>query len=326
MNTQPRNVRLNHRLDHDGRKRRPLERILLANQFVNRALAYTAQFTLTALLWPRFVAPFRWQLSRHAIPLAGLSPGFNGYRILQLSDLHAGKTQLSYLQRTVAQCRDEKPDLIVLTGDLIDYHPRSLAPLKTLLPQIVAGAGPDGVLAIFGNHDYHEYSWRHNGTRSARRIIHRRLVEIIQSAGITLLRNEQFRIRRNSSQLIIVGMDEMWTGRANPAAAFRGIDPADVVICLQHNPDGIEFLQDYPWQFLLCGHSHGGQALFPGIGALYVPMQHRQYLQGFFPFPPAPGQPPSVQRQMFVSRGLGYSTPIRLFCPPEATIFTLQSL
>lgn len=323
MKIHQRNVRLDrHR---DGRPRGLLERILLANRFITVVLSVAAQVALTALLWPRFVAPFRRQLTRHTLPLAGLPAAFYGYRILQLTDLHVGQTSMHYLSGTIACLLAEKPDLVVLTGDLIDYHPRALAPLQDLLRQIVAGAGPDGVLAIFGNHDYHEYSWRHIGARSARRIIHRRLVSIVQEAGITLLRNEQVRIRRGEGHLIVVGMDEMWTGRADAAAAFHGIDPAEPVICLQHNPDGVEFLQPYPWQVMLCGHSHGGQILFPGIGAMYVPMEHRHYLQGFFTFPPAPGQPPAMQRRMFVSRGLGYTTPIRLFCPPEATIFTLAA-
>jgi len=326
MKTYERNVRLDRHADRDGRKRRLLERVLLGHKYVNKTLSWTAQLTLTALIWPRFVAPFKWELTRHTLALAGLSTALNGYRILQLSDLHVGQARLSYLERAIDRALAEKPDLIVITGDLIDYHPRALAPLQGLLRRIVAGAGPDGVLAIFGNHDYHEYSWRHIGARSARRTIHRRLVDIVHSANIRLLRNEQARIRRVDGELVVVGMDEMWTGLADAAVAFRGISPADAVICLQHNPDGVESLRDYPWQIMLCGHSHGGQALFPGLGALYVPMQHRQYLQGFFPFPPAPGQPANVQRQMFVSRGLGYSTPIRLFCPPEATVFTLQSV
>jgi uncharacterized protein len=325
MKSYQRNVRLDRHPD-GGRPRGTLERLLLSNRGLALSLTIAAQAVLTAMLWPRFIAPFRWQLTRHTLPLAGLPAAFQGYRILQLTDLHLGRTSVSYLSKVVSRTLAEKPDLIVLTGDLIDYHPRGLAPLKDILRQIVAGAGPDGVLAIFGNHDYHEYSWRHIGARSARRPVHRRLVEIVRSSGITLLRNEQARIRRGDGELIVVGMDEMWTGLAEPAAAFRGINPADAVICLQHNPDGVEFLEPYPWQVMLCGHSHGGQALFPGLGALYVPMEHRQYLRGFFAFPPAPGQPATVQRRMFVSRGLGYTTPIRLFCPPEATMFTLAML
>ena len=321
MHTYQRNVRLEGRSD-----RHFLERVLVSHPFFNRFVPCCAQCALTALIWPRFVAPFRWELTRHDLPLAGLDAAFEGYRILQLTDFHVGQTRISYLTHAVERCLDEKPDLIVITGDLIDYHPWSLAPLEPLLRRIVARAGADGVCAILGNHDYHEYSWRHIGERSAHRAVHKRLIDMIRHAGIRLLRNEQLRLTRGAGVLTLVGLDEMWTGRADPAAAFRGLSPGEPVICLQHNPDGIEFLKPYPWQFMLCGHSHGGQAHFPLLGPLYVPMVCRQYLRGFFHFPPVAGQPPALrQRTMFVSRGLGYSKPIRMRCRPEATVFTVTS-
>jgi predicted MPP superfamily phosphohydrolase len=301
---------------------------------LNAAISSAGKLFLSALIYPRFVAPYRWQLTRYEMPLVNLPPAFNGYRILQLTDLHVGKTRIDYLTQVFDKTMREKPDLVVITGDLIDYHPSALPLLKQLLTFLKnhAHQPPGGILAIFGNHDYHEYSWRHVGPRSAGRAIHKRLVHMVREVGITLLRNEQHFVTARAPEgtegrLVIVGLDEMWTGRADAAAAFAGLGVSDAVVCLQHNPDGVEFLKNYPWQWMLCGHSHGGQALFPGLGALYVPMEHRHYLQGFFHFPLLPGMPASLEhRTMFVSRGLGHSTPIRLRCPPEATMFTLRAV
>jgi len=323
-----RNVRLKNPERAGGAVTRRLERLLLNNRPLNIFMSSAAKWTLAALLWPRFVAPYRWRLTRHAMPLA-VDPVFDGYRILQLTDLHAGKAKLSYLQRVIEQALAEKPNLVVITGDLIDYHPDSLEPLRAVLRQLSAALPqvPDGILAIFGNHDYHEYSWRHVGARSAHRSVHKRLLHAVQHSGIRLLRNEQVRITRGAAALTIVGLDEMWTGRADAAATFAGIASNEPVICLQHNPDGIEFLRDYPWQFMLCGHSHGGQANFPFLGSIYVPMENRQYLQGLFHFPLLPGQPSALKhRTMFVSRGIGHSTPIRMRCPPESTLFTVEAV
>ncbi len=319
MPTYQRNVKLH---------KRRLERFLTFNRLLNRILSHSAQFALTALIWPRFVAPYRWQLTRHPLKLAGLGPAFGGYKILQLTDLHMRRRRIGQLTRAVDKCLAEKPDLVVITGDLIDYHPNSIPPIRKLLDHIVAAKPPDGVLVIFGNHDYHEYSWRHIGPRSAHRICHLQLVDAVQKSGAILLRNQQHRISRPGSRdLVIVGLDEMWTTLANAPVAFAGLTPADPIICLQHNPDGIAFLEPFPWQFLLCGHSHGGQAHFPFVGPLYIPMERRDLLQGFFNYPLLPGQPAQLgRRQMFVSRGLGQSTPIRLFCPPEATLFTIEPL
>src|SRR3954447_7868559 len=110
MKTYERNVRLDGHIDRNGRKRGFLERVLLANKYVNKTLSWTAQLTLTALIWPRFVAPFKWELTRHTLDLGGLSPAFNGYRILQLSDLHVGQARMSYLARVVEGALLEKPD------------------------------------------------------------------------------------------------------------------------------------------------------------------------------------------------------------------------
>jgi uncharacterized protein len=324
------------RLDSGGPFRH-VERLFLSNRSVNAFVSGSAKLFLACLIWPRFVAPFRWRLTRYPLPLANLHPAFAGFKILQLSDLHVGTTRLDYLMQVFDRALAEKPDLVVITGDFIHYDPAALAPLKQLLRRLSDGPyrPPEGTLAIFGNHDYHEYSWRHVGPRSARRAVHKRLVRIVQDCGIRLLRNEQHVIARTiaggnaQARFTIVGLDEMWTGRANADVAFRGLTPADPVLCLQHNPDGVEFLMPYPWQYMLCGHSHGGQANLPLLGPVYVPMEHRQYLRGFFQFSPAGAAECDVEglprpRTMFVSTGLGYTTPIRLRCPPEATVFSLE--
>jgi predicted MPP superfamily phosphohydrolase len=304
-------------------RRRGFERWFLLNRAFNRMVTFGGKVFLTMLIWPRFVAPFHWRLSRHRMPLTGLDPAFAGYKILQLTDLHVGRTKEGYLRKVFARCLQEKPDLVVITGDLIDYEPESLPILRRLLEPIVKAGVPDGVAAIFGNHDYHEYSWRHVGPRSAHRAIHRRLVKMLQEMGVRLLRDEQLRVQRNGGQLVVVGMDEMWTHRADADRAFAGVSPTDAVVCLQHNPDGIEFLKAYPWQYMLCGHTHGGQARLPLLGALYVPMEHREYIRGFFHFDPVAGQR-AQRRTMFVSTGLGYSAPMRMLCRPEATLFVLE--
>ena len=88
-----------------------------------------------------------------------------------------GRTKAAYVQRVADACVAETPDLIVLTGDLIHYTREGLATLPGVLQRLRAR---DGVVAILGNHDYHEYSWRHVGRRSAHRAIHKRLVRMLQ--------------------------------------------------------------------------------------------------------------------------------------------------
>src|SRR4051812_29096844 len=96
------------------------EKLLLANRQFNRILSKSAQWFLTALIWPRFVAPYRWRLTRYPLPLANLDSAFQGYRLLHLTDLHVGKARFSYLLAAIDIALDQKPDLVVITGDLID--------------------------------------------------------------------------------------------------------------------------------------------------------------------------------------------------------------
>lgn len=298
-------------------RNRPFERLMLMSRGFNVLVSASGKLFFTALIWPRFVAPFRWKLSRLDMPLRNLGPAFEGYRLLHLTDMHLGRTHAGYVQRVVESSMATRPDLVAITGDLIDYDPVGLIELPAILKRIHA---PDGIVAIFGNHDYHEYSWKHIGARSAHRAIHKSLIRILHDHGVRLLRNQSHTITRGTDQLTLVGLDEMWTGRADPEAAFAGLRPHDPIICLQHNPDGYKFLQHHPWQWMLCGHSHGGQANFPVFGPLYVPMENREWVRGLFHF----DHPTFGRRTMYVSTGIGYSTPIRMRVPPETTLFTLR--
>ncbi len=295
---------------------RPIERVMLHRGLAGKTLRQMGRLTLTAMIWPRFVAPFRCQVDRYRMPIQGLPAAFENYRIAHLSDLHTGTTRQRFLRRLAEKVSAEKPDLIVVTGDWIDYHPKSLDKLAELLPLLRA---TDGVIGIFGNHDYHEYSWRHVGARSAHRSIHQRLRRMLQQHSVHLLVDEARPVERSGAFLWFVGLDEMWVGQSNPRRAFAGVPQGAPCICLQHNPDGYPRLKNYPWQWMLCGHSHGGQVVLPMIGPLFLPMENRQWIQGLFCFP----EDGPVEKRMFVNRGLGYSTPLRMLAAPQIVFFSL---
>ena len=229
--------------------------------------------------------------------------------------------------------------MVVITGDLIDYKVEALPLIERLLGRIVE-LGPkrgegSGVAAIFGNHDYHEYSWRHIGERSAHRAIHKRLVRIVEGSGARLLRNEQMRVKVGTGDggggdLVVVGLDEMWTGRADGAAAFRGLGTGEAIVCLQHNPDGVEFFE----AISVAGHVvrafAWGAGEFSGGGAVVCTDGAAAIFGGVFWVSAGGGAGEGrrgglgERRKVFVSRGLGHSTPIRWCCRPEATLFTVS--
>jgi predicted MPP superfamily phosphohydrolase len=298
---------------------RRLEQVIFRHGTLAAIIKAIGFYGLTALIWPRFIAPQRWRLTRFDVLMPCLPGAFDGYKIAQLTDLHTGSTNQQYLHRVINNMVANAPNIMVITGDLIEYRADSLAKLEAILPMLHA---PDGVLAIFGNHDYHEYSWRHVGPRSAHRAIHKRLRKLLDKYHIHLLRNSQHIIERDHSRLYFVGMDELWTGNSDGQAAFAAVPDHAACICLQHNPDGFELLRQYPWQLMLCGHTHGGQVRLPLAGSLFVPMKHRQYIRGWYQLESGPG---GAKKRMYVSSGLGQSVPIRLRVPPEASIFTLRA-
>ncbi len=302
---------------HRALRHRPLERLFFHHEIFGPWVKRFGRLSITAMLWPRLVAPYRWSLVHSDMPISGLPQTFHGYKILHLTDFHAGATRQSYLRRVLATAMQAKPDLILISGDLIDYVPAGLPALRELLPLLCA---PDGIFACFGNHDYHEYSWRHVGKRSGHRAIHKRLRLLLAKANVPVLCNQSAAISRGTARLWIVGIDELWTGNADPAAAFAGVAAGEPCICLEHNPDGCVQLQNYPWHWMLCGHSHGGQVVFPMVGPLFVPMEHREWIDGIYHF----SHPVAGHQRMYVSRGIGSTIPLRMRCPPESRLFTLR--
>ena len=101
---------------------RSFEKLFIFSRPFNRFVSNSGKILLTALIWPRFVAPFRWHLTRYSMPLAGLDPAFAGYRILQLTDLHVGRTKESYLRGVLERCMREKPDLVSVAPRWTDQH------------------------------------------------------------------------------------------------------------------------------------------------------------------------------------------------------------
>lgn len=182
------------------------------------------------------------------VPVVGLPHAFDGYRIVQLSDLHVGSLcPPSWVARWVRHAHALEPDLVVLTGDYVTmgpaYHRAAAAALAPL-------RAPDGVVAIMGNHDYHDEG--------------RGLVEGLAGAGITLLRNEGLTLRRGASEITLIGLDDRFTGRFDLLAATAELTPEQTVVALAHDPVDFEALAEAGAHLVLSGHTHWGQLAIPG--------------------------------------------------------------
>jgi len=243
------------------------------------------------------------QLTRHDIPIAGLHPEMDGLTIVQLSDIHAGALMNEERMRRIALAAAAlSPDLVVLTGDLIDVSPRAAAPFSRAFGEL---RGKLGTFAVLGNHDYFAGA---GAVESA-----------VRDAGAVLLRNSGARIGRGKGSLFIGGVDDPSPGGqgVDPIRAFRAAAPGEPRLMLAHRPALFEPCAAAGAQLVLSGHTHGGQiALSPqwSLARVLGP-----YTMGLYTLGDA---------RLYVHRGMGTvgPVPVRLGSPPEIALLTLRRL
>ncbi len=262
--------------------------------------------------YARYVEPYWATVETVDMDIPNLPDQLEGRRIVHLTDLHLCRKESSdYLRRQIDRVAELDPEIVFLTGDYITgYHSSLLDRLVELVSKLRT---PAGVWAVLGNHDWGVYSgWR---SRNVGPLHADRVTETLEKSGITVLRNQSARIDLAGQPVQIVGLEDLWSNRCHPPAAFAGIDYSQPTIVLAHNPDTIDLLDDVSFDWLLCGHTHGGQVRIPFYGAPMLPIHNRQYDAGRFEI---------GSRRLYVNRGLGHTLPVRFNCRPEITQFILR--
>lgn len=255
----------------------------------------------------------RWvEIHRRMMPMRNLDPALVGLKIVQVSDLHHSPVvSARYLIQYVRWINDLKPDLVVVTGDLITGGYRFAHRIATILSHFHATYG---TICTFGNHDYSIHGKRSNGEGQRRGDY---LEKCLEDRGLNVLRNERFELRPPgaSKPLVIVGLDDEWSGAIDPEKAFDGVDPDSPILCLNHNPVNTRELLDFPWQWMLAGHTHGRQVGTSRVARSLAPKLYRHFTHGYY----------NVEgRHLYVNRGLSYGQRILDWCRPEVTVFKLK--
>lgn len=241
---------------------------------------------------------FQVEFNQKTLVLPQLPAAWDGLTILHLTDLHlCGTPDRRFHQYVIDECmKDGVPDLIALTGDVVDssWHHRWIMPVLGRMRWNVAA------FAILGNHD----SWRDVN------VIRRRLRRV----QMRVLGNSWELIDVRGRPMVVVGHEGPWFMpppdlTAAPREGFR--------LCLSHTPDNMPWARRQGIDLVLAGHVHGGQIRLPLIGATFVPSRYsRRYDCGTF------YEAPTV---MHVSRGIAGQHPLRLLCRPEVTRIVLKS-
>jgi len=263
-----------------------------------------AGLALLAGVYTWKIEPYLLEFVHRRLPIRNLPAQLAGKNLLQISDIHVGnRFDNQFLEDSLAEAAKLKPDIVVYTGDYVSWEgPEQYEQLRKVLRK--APLGKLGTYAILGNHDYGK-GWREAGVVDG-------IIHLLESAGITVLRNESARV----AGLNIIGFDDLWGTNFNPPAAMRNYNARAANLVLCHNPDvcDMDVWQGYRG-WILAGHTHGGQCKPPFMQPPILPVKNTAYTAGEFDL--ADG------RRLYINRALGSSWPVRFNVRPEITVFEL---
>jgi len=261
---------------------------------------------LGGLVYVRKVEPEDVQVVPVSLVLPRLDAVFDGYRIAQISDIHAdGWMTPGRVLSLVNLVNAEAPDLVAITGDfatysrfrsLIRHASRLVAPLRRL-------QATDGVVAVLGNHDHK------TDARTVRRVL--------AASGVIELHNAVLTLRRGGESLYLCGVDDLKEGTPRLDRALEGLSEEGAAVLLAHEPDfADESAATGRFDLQLSGHSHGGQVGVPLLRYPFLPKLSRKYPTGLYRV---------GDMFLYTNRGLGAHPRFRFNCRPEITVFTLRS-
>lgn len=241
------------------------------------------------------------RVERLPMVLPGLGAGLEGARIVQLSDLHAGGVVGERrLRRIVAKVNRLRPDMIVITGDIVNSSPHDAQLAAPILAELNA---PLGVWACMGNHDHF--------------VDGEQVAQILEGAGIKLLRNRGEVIERGGAALWLAGVDDTWTNQDDVAAAVRDRPAGLPSVLLAHDPNLWPQAVENRVDWTLSGHTHGGQI---GLVKLHPSISLARFITPF-----VAGLYEQDGAALYVSRGTANTLPLRLGAPTEVSVFELKA-
>ncbi|MGB3758006.1 MAG: metallophosphoesterase [Rivularia sp. (in: cyanobacteria)] len=258
---------------------------------------------ICTLLYAHLIEPNWIDINYVRLKLPNLASEFNGYRIVQISDIHVDKRskkrRLNHIFRLVNQ---QKPDLIAITGDFVTRRQIKFIPkLEATLGQLSAS---DKVVGVLGNHDY----WA-NAVKIA---------EVLEKSNVLNLDNKIYTLKRGNALLNIAGVDDVWMGKDRLDLVLQQLPPEGAAILLAHEPDFADTsAATNRFDLQLSGHSHAGQIRLPFFEPPLLPGLGQKYYVGLY----------KIGKMFeYTNRGLGMTKlHLRFGSRPEITVFILES-
>lgn len=273
-------------------------------EWLRRTTLVSIAFFLGCFLYGWIIEPNWIEIVPIRLTLPHLTPAFDGFKIVQISDIHVSRYMTQKrLDKIVTLINQQKPDLVAITGDFDSKYASFNS--KVLVEELTKINPQEITLAILGNHDH----FRHKevGVRKA-----------LAQSNVLELNNSIYTIYRNQEKLHFAGIDDPYVGKPDLKQVLQQLPAEGAAIALVHEPDFADRLaQTHKFDLQLSGHSHGGQVNIPVLGAVILPTGGKKYILG------------STQVKdllEYTNRGIGMTAiPIRFNSRPEITVFTLNS-
>ena len=289
-------------------------------KFISQIALGTAAIPFLSILYGITKGKYNYKVLKYTLFYDDLPEEFNGYKISQISDIHSGsfdnKEKVEYGVKLI---NDQKSDVIMFTGDLVNTRTSEINPWKSTFSKLEA---KDGIFSILGNHDYGDYvRWE---TDEAKAKNFDDMLKVQKDMGFQLLLDESKFIKRGNSRLAVIGVENWGKGfkqKGDLSKAIIGVNPNDFKILLSHDPSHwqYEVLKDkLHYHLTLSGHTHGMQfgIEIPGI-IKWSPVKWRyKFWAGLYE---------RAGQYLNVNRGFGYlAFPGRVGIWPEITVITLK--
>jgi len=309
------------RISRQTIRKSPQDTDLSRRKFNSNLALGAATIPFFSLNWGLFRTAYNFRVQEEKIKIPSLPKSFEGFKIVQISDIHTGSLQTHHqLQKAIEIVQEQHPDIICFTGDLVNNRTDEVYPYMEDLKKLNA---PYGVLSVLGNHDYGDYETWISEEDKKQNLAD--MVDVHRQLGWNLLLNRHLPIEKDGEKIVFLGVENWGAnlhfpkyGRLNEAC--QGLSGEDVKILLSHDPSHFdtEVTESYKDICLtLSGHTHGFQfgIEIPG----YIKWSPSQYI-----YKQWAGLYKKGQQQVYVNRGLGCLGYMgRIGIRPEITVITL---
>jgi uncharacterized protein len=290
-------------------------------QFFTNLALIGATVPFAGFLYGMVRGAYSYKVHKVRVNLPNLPKEFEGFKIVHLSDIHIGSFSSSEpLERAFTLAREQKPDVIFFTGDLVNNLASEAAPHIETLRQLTA---PMGVFSTIGNHDYGDYvQW---GSKEEKRANFEKLKQTHTDIGWTLLMNEHRTLERDGAKIAVIGIENWGAAmnfpkRGDLTRAHTGTDGLPVKLLLSHDPShwDAQVRKEFgDIDVTFAGHTHGAQFGIEIPGFRWSPVQYFYKQWG--------GLYRDGKQYLYVNRGLGFlGYPGRVGISPEITVMELS--